>query len=118
MRKRTKEFKRFRAAVLRYVDAFGLTDWEVQVQSEDAGAERASTAASVCIDGVSRTALVLWNKTSTYKLDPDKAARHEVLHILLHEMLLVAAGVQDPYHDCVTSAEHSCIRRLEKYLDE
>jgi hypothetical protein len=106
----------FRAAVQENLLLFGLQDWEVQVLARDLGPDCTTTEAQADLNYEAHAAQVYLNTGCTVpkaeRLGVRDLARHEVLHILLHDLVRNAADSGNVSSPRVDATEHAVIQRL------
>ena len=108
------QFQEFCDSVDFYVDLLGLHDWRIV---KEQSAEPGDGSAALCIwDRCGRVATVVLNDTTPDDghIDPWRHGKHEVLELLLCELVGFATAFFDS--DEVSARAHAVIRRLEKAL--
>lgn len=112
-----KDFDEFRLAVVKWMVALNLTGWRFEVQHEQIGD---GTRASVSYNH--RAKLAVFRLTRSAEFDfgavdtPERLALHEVLHLLVADLVTEAAKTGDDMCDTVVSREHELIHRLMEIL--
>lgn len=108
-----EDYCRFRTVVYQTIDLLGLKDWSVTVRH--AAVENASYA-TIATDHVGRVAVITFNKikdTVAEGYDPVRAAKHEVLELLLSPLVRLANSRCILPED-IEAETHAIIRRLER----
>lgn len=98
---------RFARACRKWQARFGLTDWNLQVKVK--GRDEAHYA-YVEYDNDSRHAAITYVEGNNASIED--SALHEVLHVLLADLLATAARRGSDTHDDVRREEHRLIERL------
>ena len=115
-----KHFEIFKKECLRWVDIFGLQDWEWTFNFDDCSA---GSRAEYNTYKTSRMVVVYlndnchdWNKpTEALKIhELKKTAFHEVTEIMLNNLRELA--MRDSSYDVVDEATHKVVRTLENVL--
>jgi len=110
------DFCYFQDRVDRWAERLGLGDWDIRC----AHTECVEVLAEVSINPVGRVASVAlstdWGDLDEITRDTlDKTARHEVLHVVLADLVRYAENrTQD--EELRDTIEHAIVRRLEKAL--
>lgn len=111
------DFAEYEAAVLHWLDAFGITDWHVTITHDQIGRGiNAQTQYNTTAKNVSFR--LTHNTEGDYGMltDPKRLALHEVLHLLLAEYCETTAKLGDPVHDLVIAQEHGVLNKLMRVL--
>ena len=104
--------ERFYSACAHWVSTLGLTEWRVQFHEFH---EPDEAYARVVPEFESCLCSFGWNTAGSDLGDmksPEQIAKHEVLHVLLHRLICVAAETRKPFGSIVNSEEHCVIQRL------
>lgn len=116
-------YEEFHSATLKWIDAFGLTDWLIDVEFSDLGPESQNTAARTYTNWTQRNARIVLNSTfqipghrTCHERNADALALHEVLHVVLTVLGNTAAAAGDYTADRVDSEEHAVIRRVMRAM--
>lgn len=110
-------FAEFEKHCLSWQTRLGLQDWRFIMQHED-GEGPDGQFADVSYDRRTRTArFMFYSKTETAQ-PIERRARHEVLHVLLADVLGEAAACRSDEHPDVVREEHRLIERLLKVTDQ
>lgn len=116
MKTTAKHFKLFKAEALRTADVLGLHDWEFRLYHNDT---RKDCLAHYSLLHEGKAADITltreWQDMPITNEAIKSAARHEVLHILLADLVYLAHARQTGEHD-IETAEHAIIHRLERLL--
>jgi hypothetical protein len=108
--------QKFRDAIQENLLLFGLQDWEVQVLFKDLGTDNICTEARVDLNYEAHAARVYLNSGCTVpaseRLGIPELARHEVLHVLLHDLLRTCVDSDSVTAPRVDATEHAVIQRL------
>lgn len=108
------DFAVFTEAVNKWQQTLGLTEWDIQLRHD-----KTDALASTYTNNEGRVATIILGKT--WPNDPitqervQRAALHEVLHILLSDMAWIGESRFIGTGE-MTVAEHSVVRRLERAL--
>ena len=113
----TDDFKKYGAAVHRWLEAFGVTDWCVTIMHDQIGdrvnaqCQYNTTTKQVCFR-------LTVNTEGDYGMviDPERLALHEVLHLVLADYCETVAKLGDPVHPLVASREHEVINKLMRVM--
>lgn len=112
-----KDFEVFQAEALRWIEAFGLKDWEVGFSFDDQNPDcRATCSCSdlgsrICCLGLTRT----WPSRPT-TADLQRCAFHEVLELLLMPMRLKLQDILEVSTPLLDKETHRIIRILENVV--
>jgi len=109
-----KDFKEFKAECERWVDYFGLKDWEIVYRSESDDECRGSCAS----DNTSRIAVIGLGKTfgdTPEKNEIKRVAFHEVCELLLSPLRLYGEE-RFTTESAMASSRHNIIRTLENTI--
>ena len=117
------DFAEFAAECHKWIDKFGLTEWQISIEPEDLGASNIGIRAQCCLNWTQHAVCIRWNTTHRVDalnntgaaLTPRRAALHEVLHVLLHQLVLVSAD-RGSSADVTDAQEHAVINRLMSVL--
>ncbi|MFZ9247059.1 MAG: hypothetical protein ACO23K_02180 [Ilumatobacteraceae bacterium] len=113
MRFSDQDFKRFKKYVLKYVEVFGLVEWNLTVSHGQIGG---NIVAQTQYNSVSKNASIRLTEQAEadYGVEDDvrRLALHEVLHLLVADFCETAAKLGDTHHELVVGAEHQLIARL------
>lgn len=112
-----KDFDIFKSECLKWIDLFGITEWEISFSFEYLENARAECR----INWLGKTCVIcLTNFSPKYdKFDIKKSAFHEVCELLLTEMEYISLDEEIPYDErkgLTESARHSVIRRMENSI--
>jgi hypothetical protein len=116
-----EHYRYFVNRVQHWIERFGLVEYERSQTHLDTGQrpdldENVTAAIDVDIEG--RVAHFMlcrnWGADPTTKKNLDRAALHEVLHLLISELEDVLIKIRDKRE--MTKAEHALIRRLENFI--
>ena len=111
------DFKLYQAAILRWLDEFGITEWHVTITHEQIGQ---GVSAQTQYNTVSKS--VSFRLTHNTEgdfgmlIDPERLALHEVLHLLLADYCETVAKMASPIHDLVIAQEHGVLNKLMRVL--
>ena len=106
--------ERFEASCREWQAKFGLFDWAFIFAVEE-GDETKFAEVDMCHDA--REATFTYYTKIEHRDAPERLALHEVLHVLLNEMLEMAILRCHPEHKDVEREEHRVIERLLNALD-
>lgn len=113
MRTTKQDFKLFQKECLKWIKKFGLLDWHVEFFHEDWSESRGDCK----WDGVGMIASINlnpnWRNTKVSNTAIKRCAFHEVGHLLLGKIHLLANRRYSVTENLVDSEVHSVIRRLE-----
>lgn len=111
--KKVDPFKYFKECVNRWVDYFGLYNWDVNVHEEDDDYDGnlAETYSNVENKRADIYLIMDWNDTEMTSHSLDETAFHEVLEVMLAEIRYIA-GKRDIRFGEIDSAIHNIIRIL------
>ena len=115
MKAGSDEAAQFREECLRWQSEFGLTDWTIQFQ---AAKSDSPDEADIDYDCDTRHAKSTYYVGVEDSLHPRDVALHEVLHLLLADMLLAAISARDESDPILAREEHKVIERLIKVLNK
>lgn len=104
----------FREECLAWQAKLGLTDWTLQFKTADA--DGGLDEAEVDFDCDTRHATITYFLNVKDSLHPKDVARHEILHLLLADMLHAAINGRDESDPILGREEHKVIERLLKVL--
>jgi hypothetical protein len=107
-------FVEFNNEVLRQIERLGLKDWDIEVQHVEFTDGDENDAANTQFVDEGRVAVISLNKKFTAK-DPARVAKHEVAHVLLGRMHIIAAKRWTSEKELDDEVESLCTR-LEKVL--
>lgn len=85
-----KAFVDFKDECLRQIERLGLKDWDITVEHKDLDGEDADDQAVTQFSNAGRVAVITLNKRWTPK-DSRRVAKHEVGHVLLGRVQILAA---------------------------
>lgn len=106
------EFEAFKHACFFWITRFGMTDWDIRVDEAFLGVGSGQTYAQAQMNVPGRIARIILNASredshsALIRTTPEKAALHEVLHILLAPIS----------QECSETDEHAIVHRLVKAL--
>lgn len=109
-----KAFSEFKDEVLRQIERLGLKDWDIEIQHVPFGAGDECDAANTQFTEEGRVAVISLNKDWTPK-DPRRVAKHEVGHVLLGRVHIIAGKRWTSEKELDDEIESLCTR-LEKVL--
>ena len=115
MKASADEAAQFREECLRWQAEFGLTDWTIQFQTAPAASP---DEADMDYDCDTRHAKSTYYVGVDDSLHPRDVALHEVLHLLMADMLLAAISARDESDPLLAREEHKVIERLIKVLNK
>lgn len=115
MKTENDEAALFRAECLKWQTAFGLTDWTLQFKTEKA-TQGASHEADAEYDCDTRHCKMTYNIGVEDSLHPTDVAKHEIIHLLLADMVVAAIAARDEADPLLGREEHKVIERLLKVL--
>ena len=112
-------FKYFKGCVKRWVDYFGLHNWDVNVHKDDDEYDGALAYTLYNIDNKRADIYLVmeWNGTKMTRHALDKTAFHEVVEVMLAEIRHLA-GRRDIRFEEIDGAIHSIIRILTATIFE
>lgn len=117
------EFAKFKKECERWIDAFGLSDWMIEVIHDSLPARDCQVKARVLYNFEQRAAKIILNKEFIHDSkdgvsahSTEGAALHEVLHIALAAYGMTCAKLQSTDHDLAQSEEHGLMRRIMRAL--
>lgn len=119
------DFEQFKVAAEYWIERLGLTDWAIDVVFEPLGDDDGDIRARCRTNWTQRSARLILN--SAYQpprgqnlvisdWNPERTALHEVLHLLLCDLINVVADQRDAYCNTADGAEHAVLRRLMRIL--
>lgn len=112
-----EDFVYFRERVYHWVKAFSLSEYEVTVTHRDLP-EDENSLAFINVNLLGRGAEISlskdWGLDVINKKELDKAAFHEVVHLLIYEYHEGLLGRLPP--PVIETMEHSIVRRLENFV--
>jgi len=117
--KKKYPFKHFKTCIKRWVNFFGLHNWDVNVHRDKDGYD-GNLAETLCNVENKRADIYLimdWNGTEMTKYSLNETAFHEVLEVMLAEIRYIA-GRRDIRFGEIDSAIHSIIRILTAKIFE
>jgi hypothetical protein len=106
--------ERFEAACCAWQTRLGLLDWAFRFKVEEGDDTK---DAEVDMDHDARTAIFTYYTKGDHADPPERLAAHEVLHVLLVELLEAAVLRCHVEHKDVEREEHRAIERLLNALD-
>lgn len=110
----TSNDKRYRSACLRWKEKLGLHDWNFLFTDEQPAE---GIYASVSFDWQARHAIFsAWTRNKRNTFTPEEGARHEVLHVLLYDLMKIIEVRADSMHADALREEHRVIQRLQEVL--
>jgi hypothetical protein len=111
--KKKDSFKYFKECVSRWVNYFGLHNWDVNVHMDDDGYDGilAETLSRVENKRADIYLVMEWDGTEMTKYSLNETAFHEVLEVMLAEIRYIA-GRRDIRFGEIDSAIHNIIRIL------
>ena len=108
-----EEFDRYVSAVKSWLYKFGISGWNIDFKQRNIGD---LISANTTYNTVSRNVCFQLAEVQTgeYCLHDDMnlLALHEVLHLLLADVIWTTKETQDDAHDLVIAKEHEVINRL------
>ena len=104
---------RFKAACRKWRARFGLTDWRLVYKT---AADDGEHAGYVSYNWDSRHAVITMVRDIHGEGRPEATALHEMLHVLLADLLATAAMRSSDTHPDVAREEHRVIERLMTVL--
>ena len=107
-------FSEFKDECLRQIERLGLKDWDVDIRHVMMEGEDAEDAACTQFSEEGRVAIISLNKRWTPK-DPRRVAKHEVGHVLLGRIHIIAGKRWMSEREMDDEIESLCTR-LEKVL--
>ena len=118
MKTTKRHFKVFKAEVERWVNNFGLHDWEVSIHHGDVGNDE--HAAECIADPDTRNATIQLSDEFTIllpfsEMDIRRAGCHEALELLLARLSYLAESRSATYEQ-IGEARHEVIARLLNYF--
>lgn len=113
MKSTTDDAAKFREECLLWQGELGLTDWTLQFTVQDS---TGSDEADVDFDCDTRHAKITYYVGVDDALHPSDVACHEILHLLLADMCLVAIESRNEEDPLLSREEHKVIERLLKVL--
>ena len=106
-----------------WIRYLGLSDWAISVTEESLPARDETVVSRAFMNWTQRAAKITLNSAyrqsseNTGPMDSvERVALHEVLHILLCDLVNTCADQRDAYCNVADSAEHAVIRRLMTVL--
>lgn len=117
--KKIDPFKYFKECVNRWVDHFGLYNWDANVHIDDDEYDGALAYTLYNVDNKRADIYLVmdWNGTKMTRHELNKTAFHEVLEVMLSEIRHLA-GRRDIRFEEIDSAIHSIIRILTATIFE
>ena len=109
-----KAFDEFKDECLRQIERLGLKDWDLEVQHIMFEEDSKDDAAYSQFSEEGRVAIISLNKRWTPK-DPRRVAKHEIGHILLGRIHIIASKRWTSEKEMDDEIESLCTR-LEKVL--
>jgi hypothetical protein len=111
-----KDFRKFNNRIVYWINKLGITGWRVETKHEQIGD---GVNAQCIYNMTSRNVLFRLTKNTEgdygFEVDLDNLALHEVLHLLVSD-LVYAAGKDD--EGLLVSVEHSLLHKLMAVLKE
>lgn len=107
------KFADFKRCVLYWMDQFGLHDWRAlfEVEKKDKG----SIATVYCTVDARIARFVLYTDSRSV-MPADRVALHEVLHVLLSDVIYEAVKHEDYEHPTIVRHEHAAMERLMRVI--
>lgn len=112
------DFQRFHDAAFAAAQRLGLGEWQLEVQRAWLPSQDDDIRARVYMNWIQRTARIVWNENAKHRDDdcrtqttPEEHALHEVLHILLNTLVMLAEQRPSGSNE-VLAEEHAVINRL------
>ena len=108
-----EDFETFKQAVEAWMTKLNITGWRCEVRHEQVGDNMSAT-----VSYNQRAKIALFRLSETVEFDfgsvnePERLALHEVLHLLIADVVTEAAKLGDDMCDAVVSREHEVIHRL------
>lgn len=116
MKTTQKHFELFMKSAKKTIAMLGLTDWEINFYHEDLNGEHKAECTTKCKYRVARLSLnTKIHPENEKEFDPIKTGTHEVIHVLLAD-LVALAYMKDAEAWMIEEEEERIIRRLEKIL--
>jgi len=113
-----EDFKIFVNYIRHFTEKLNLTDWNIEFEHSQIGD---GVSATCWYDTQSRSCLFKLTRSTEgdYNLNTNvaKIALHEVLHLLLGNLLHIAAVTQDDTKGLTLSEEHAVINKLLKFME-
>jgi len=112
------DFKVFKAEVEKWIEAFGLYDWEVDIAHGGVSSDEHSAECQYQVDARRATIRLSEQFTCGGSFDANdlrQAARHEVGELLLARLVYLAENRCVTYEE-IEEAHHDIIARLLNYL--
>ena len=111
-----KDFERFKKEFLRWVDIFGLKDWEINFDRRfiEKGFAECATSLTGRIATITLTT-ELKNEVDIKCFNPEDSGKHEAIELLLAP-LEINARYRYVSSDEIEEATHTIVRILEKVL--
>lgn len=118
------QFTLFQPAVRYWLGALGLLDWNVSIEFAPLGRDDRSVQARCTTNWTQHSARIVFNTDFTPEVDGfggehdmERLALHEVMHIVLCDLVNVVAQERDAYTDKSDAAEHAALRRLMRVIN-
>jgi len=111
---RGQAFSEFKDECLRQIERLGLKDWDIEIRYERMGEENEEDAAITRFTDNGRVAIITMNADWMPK-DPRRLAKHEICHMLLGKISIIAASRFITEKELDDEIESLCTR-LEKVL--
>ena len=112
-----EDFQLFREEVNKWVTRLGITGWDIEIRHEQIGN---GTNAQCVYNTQKRHALfrLTVNTEGDFGMttNPSELALHEVLHLLLADLVGTVATLGDDSHTLAIGKEHEVINRLSVWL--
>lgn len=109
-----KHFAIFKEEVIRVTELLGLKNYELDIRQEELKNARADFYVSSEFLATIRLAKK-WDEIKPTDEEIKLSAKHEVIHLLLHRLYLLAQS-RFTTEDEIDRAEHDIVYRLEKVL--
>jgi len=109
-----KAFAEFKDECLRQVERLGLKDWDITIEHKELVDDDKDDAALTQFTEEGRVAIITLNKNFTPQ-DPRRIAKHEVGHVLLGRIHIIAGKRWTSEKEMDDEIESLCTR-LEKVL--
>lgn len=107
------KFEEFRRHCEIYRRRFGLSDWRITYHRE----KDTQTVARVAMSVTLRFARVMWSDNPDRDATPKEIAKHEMLHLMLADLVHVVAALASDTHDAAILEEHRLIQRLMNVIE-
>lgn len=113
---KSHQFEIFQEEALRWINLFGLKDWEIFLRFEETEEGNRAECRINWLGKICNLVLARWQSHDLTNGEIRKCAFHEVCELLLTEMEKVALDEEIPYTErsgLTEAARHGVIRRLE-----